>query len=144
VIRAVMDTNLLVSYLLVHRPPISELIDIHLAQNDWTLLTAPALLQELDRVLLNPRLHRYYNEEMRLRFLALIAVLSEVVELPEIIPRVCRDPDDDWVIACAVVGRADIIVSGDRDLLDLKRVGGTPVLSAREFLLRLRDHEWRG
>ncbi len=139
-----MDTNLLVSYLLVHRPPISSLIDVHLAQNDWTLLTAPALLQELDRVLLNPKLHRYYSGETRLRFLALIAVLSEVVELPEIIPQVCRDPDDDWVIACAVVGRADIIVSGDRDLLDLERVGGIPILSARQFLLRLQDQGRRG
>ena len=143
-IRAVMDTNLLVSYLLVHRPPLSALIDVHLARNDWTLLTAPVLLQELDRVLMHPRLHRYYGAETRLRFLALIAALSEVIELPETIPRMCRDPDDDWVIACAVVGRADTIVSGDRDLLDLERVGGIPILSARQFLLRLQDQERRG
>jgi len=139
VIRAVMDTNLLVSYLLVHRPPISALIDVHLAQSDGTLITAPVLLQELDRVLMHPRLHRYYSAETRLRFLALVAALSEVVELPEVIPRICRDPDDDWVVACAVAGRAEAIVSGDRDLLDLQRVGRIPVLTARQFLLRLQE-----
>jgi len=144
VIRAVMDTNLLVSYLLVHRPPVSALIDVHLARNDWTLLTAPVLLQELDRVLAHPKLHRYYSAETRLRFLALVAALSEVVELPETIPRICRDPDDDWVVACAVVGRAEAIVSGDRDLLDLQQVGRIPILTARQFLLRLQDREKRG
>ena len=143
-IRAVMDTNLLVSYLLVHRPPISALIDIHLARNDWALITAPVLLQELDRVLMHPKLHRYYSAETRLRFLALVAALSEVVELPETIPRICRDPDDDWVVACAVVGRAEAIVSGDRDLLDLQQVGRIPILTARQFLLRLQEQEKRG
>ena len=48
----------LVSYLPVYRPPLSALIDVHLARNDRTLFTASVLLQELDRVLMHPRLHR--------------------------------------------------------------------------------------
>lgn len=136
--RVVFDTNLLVSYLLVHRPPISTLIDTHLAQEHFTLLTAPALLEELARVLRYPRLQRYYDGATRDRFVALIAALSEIVELPDDIPSISRDPDDDRVIACAVVGRADVIVSGDKDLLVLKRVGDIPILTAAEFLERLQ------
>jgi putative PIN family toxin of toxin-antitoxin system len=139
VIRAVVDTNLLVSYLISHRPPISELIDIHLARGDWTLLTTIVLLEELDRVLQHPRLQRYYTSEVRVRFVALIAALGELVELPDEVPRICRDPGDDWVIACAVVGKGDVIVSGDRDLLDLEQVGGIPILAARQFLERLQS-----
>jgi len=138
VIRVVVDTNLLVSYLVAHRPPISELIDVHLAQNDLELLTAPVLLEELDRVLRYPKLRRYYTAETRVRFVALVAALSELFNLPDAVPRICRDPDDDWVIACAVIGKADVIVSGDRDLLHLKRVGEIPILSARQLLLRLQ------
>jgi putative PIN family toxin of toxin-antitoxin system len=134
VIRAVLDTNLLVSYLLTHRPPIAALIDEHLAQEHWTLLTAAALLQELDRVLRYPRLQRYYSEASRTQYVALIAALSEVVEWPESVPSICRDPDDDWVIACAVVGKANFIVSGDRDLLTLERVGTIEILTAAQFL----------
>jgi putative PIN family toxin of toxin-antitoxin system len=63
--------------------------------------------------------------------------LSEVVELPETIPRICRDPADDRVIACAVAGRADVIVSRDRDLLVLERVGEIPILSASRVLALL-------
>jgi putative PIN family toxin of toxin-antitoxin system len=86
-------------------------------------------------------LQRYYTPEARIRFVALVAALSELVELPDAVPRICRDPDDDWVIACAVIGRADVIVSGDRDLLDLEQVGDIPVFSARQFLLRLRGRD---
>jgi hypothetical protein len=137
VIRAVLDTNLLVSYLLTHRPPIATLIDEHLAQEHFVLITGAVLLEELDRVLRYPRLQRYYSEETRTRYVALIAALSEIVDLPQSVPRICRDPDDDWVIACAVIGEADVIVSGDRGLLALERVGEVPVVSAAQFLERL-------
>ena len=135
--RAVFDTNLLVSYLLTHRPPIATLIDRCLAEERFVLLTAPKLLRELDRVLRYPKLQCYYTEEQRTRFVALIRALAEVVELPETIPRICRDPADDLVIACAVVGRAGAIVSGDGDLLALEHVGELEILPAARFLERL-------
>ena len=133
-IRAVLDTNLLISYLLTHRPPIATLIDHHLARDDIVLVTAPELLAELDRVLTYPKLQRYYTDEERTRFVALVMALGEVVDLPETIPRICRDPDDDRLIACAVVGEADVIVSGDNDLLALERVGDIPILTAVQLL----------
>ena len=139
--RVVVDTNILVSYLITHRPPTAEIIDVHLARGDFTLLTSHVLLEELDRVLQHPRLHRYYDAETRIRFVALIVALSEIVDLPDEVPRICRDPDDDWVIACAVAGEAALIVSGDRDLLDLEQVGDIPILSASRFLTRLREEE---
>lgn len=132
--RVVFDANLLVSYLLVHRPPIATLVDDYLAQGRFTLITAPELLAELARVLRYLRLQRHYDDATRDRFVALVAALSEVVELPEVIPPISRDPDDDQVIACAVVSRADAIISGDKDLLVLKQVGRIPVLTAAEFL----------
>jgi putative PIN family toxin of toxin-antitoxin system len=138
--RVVVDTNILVGYLITHRPPIAEVVDVYLARGDFTLLISPVLLEELDRVLQYPRLHRYYDAETRLRFVALIAALSETVDLPDEVPRICRDPADDWVIACAVVGGADVIVSGDQDLLDLGQVSDIPIISARQFLERLRGN----
>ena len=138
-IRAVLDTHLLVSYLLTHRPPIATLIDDLWARDEFTMVTAPELLAELDRVLTYPKLQRYYTGEERTRFVALIMALSHVVELPKSIPPICRDPDDDRLIACAIVGRADVIVSGDDDLLALERVGDVPILTATQFLDMLRQ-----
>jgi putative PIN family toxin of toxin-antitoxin system len=139
VIRAVLDTNLLVSYLLTHRPPIATLIEEHLAQEHFIPLTGVVLLEELNRVLCYPKLHRRYTKDARTRFVALIVALSELIELPESVPRICRDPDDDWVIACAAIGKADVIVSGDRDLLALERVDNIPILSAAQFLAYLEE-----
>ena len=138
-IRAVLDTNLLVSYLLTHRPPIATLIDHHLARDHFLLLTAPELLAELDRVLTYAKLQRYYTDEERTCFVALVMALGEVMDLPETIPRICRDPDDDRLIACAVVGEADVIVSGDNDLLALERVRDIPILTAAQFLEMLEQ-----
>jgi putative PIN family toxin of toxin-antitoxin system len=132
--RAVLDTNLLVSYLLTHHPPIATIIDGFLAQDEFVMVTAPELLAELDRVLTYPKLQRYYTDKERTRFVALIMALCEVVDLPETIPHICRDPEDDQLIACAVFGEADLIVSGDDDLLALERVGDIPILTAAQFL----------
>jgi len=137
--RAVVDTNLLVSYLITHRPPTADLIDAYLVRGDFVMLTSRVMLEELDRVLQYSRLHHYYDAQTRVRFVALIAALSEIVEMPAQVPRICRDPADDWVIACAVAGGADVIVSGDRDLLDLGQVGRIRILSARQFLALLQN-----
>ena len=133
-IHAVLDPNLLVSYPLAYRQPIATLIDHHLARGDFVLATAPELLAELDRVLGYRRLQRHCTKKDRTHIVALVMALSEVAELPETIPRICRDPDDDRVIACAVFGEADVIVSGDDDLLELERVGGIPILTTAPFL----------
>lgn len=139
--RVVFDTNTLVSYLLTHRPPIATLIDVCVARGDIVPVTAVELLEELDRVLQYPRLQRYISEEERTRFVALLMALSEVVELPETIPQICRDPDDDRIIACAVVGGAEVIVSGDDDLLVLDRVGEVVVVSPAQLLARIEGQE---
>jgi putative PIN family toxin of toxin-antitoxin system len=138
-IRAVFDTNVLVSYLLTHRPPIATLIDDHLKEDDFQLVTAQPLLSELDRVLRYPKLRPYLKEGERKRFLSLVAALSDVVILPDDIPEISRDPDDDLLIACAVVGEADLLVSGDRDLLDLGKVGRIPILTPTQFLDSLQN-----
>ena len=149
-LRAVFDTNVLVtyvltvSYLFTHRPPIATLIDVHLMREEIVPVTAPELLEELDRVLRYPKLQRYYAEEKRTRFVALLMALSEMVELPETIPQIGRDPDDDLgmsfipVVACAVVGDADVIMSGDDDLLALGQVGEIPILTPSNLLERLK------
>ena len=52
--------------------------------------------------------------------------------LPEI-PSICRDPDDDHVIAAALVAHVDFIVTGDKDLLALARHEGVSIITARAF-----------
>jgi uncharacterized protein len=132
--RVVIDPNPLVSYLLTHRDLIAHIIDTHLAREDFTLLTCVQLLEELERVLQYQKFRQYFTRETGTRFVALIASVSELVDVPDEIPHIVRDPKDDYLIACALAGTADFIVSGDKDLLDLKKAGKIRVITARYFL----------
>ena len=62
---------------------------------------------------------------------------SEMVLPARVVASACRDPDDLPVLGTAVAGRADMLVTGDRDLLELKRHGGIPILTPRECYERL-------
>jgi predicted nucleic acid-binding protein len=55
--------------------------------------------------------------------------------------QVCHNPKDDMVLALALGGRADVIVSGDKDLLSLSPHRGIPILTPREFLTMVREHD---
>jgi putative PIN family toxin of toxin-antitoxin system len=132
--RVVIDPNLLVSYLLTHRGPIAKIMDVHLAGKDFTFLVCPQLLEELDRVVQFPKFQRYFDAKTGLRFVALVAALGEPVDLPDELPRIVRDSKDDYLVACALAGEADFLVSGDKDVLNLKKVGNAYMLTAKQFL----------
>ena len=66
--------------------------------------------------------------------LAAYVDLCEFVEPKPLSERICRDADDDVVLATALAGKADVIVTGDNDLLVLKEFRGTRILSPRKFL----------
>ncbi len=95
------------------------------------LITAPCLLDELQRTLAKKmRIEAGLASEIR----AELESELEVVE-PEALPKaICRDKDDDWVLAAALAGRAEIIVSGDKDLLTLKEFQEVKILTPRQFV----------
>jgi uncharacterized protein len=86
-------------------------------------------------------------EKFRSRLLALgrtadqivdiVSSLAELVEPVEVPPNVIRDAKDRAVLACAVGGKADFIISGDKDLLTLGTYEGILILDSPQFLERL-------
>jgi len=135
-VRLVLDTNTVVSGLLWDEAP-SQLIDAGL-QGRVELFTTRPLMLELQDVLPRPKLARRVVasglsiEQLTARY----ALLAQVVE-PALIARISADPEDDHVLACALAARADLIVSGDADLLNLKSYQGIPIIAATEALQRL-------
>ena len=76
---------------------------------------------------------------------AVHAVLADYLEAVELVdseplPATSRDPDDDYVLACALAADADLIVSGDADLLVLKTFRDIPILAATQALERLAQN----
>lgn len=71
------------------------------------------------------------------QLIARYAVLAQYVTPADIAPKVANDPDDDHVLACALAANADLIVSGDAELLKLKHFHGMPIVSAVEAATRV-------
>jgi uncharacterized protein len=129
VIRAVLDTNTIVSGVGWGGPP-GAVLDAAL-DGRYELITSPALLAELRRVLSFPKLQAVIGDADELvKFLALAAIVVTPTETVTI----SRDPDDDRLIEAALEADADVIVSGDQDLLTLGRIGHIQILTPREFL----------
>ena len=63
--------------------------------------------------------------------------MAEVIEPPPLAQPVCRDPDDDELLALALAAQVDLIVSGDDDLLVLQAIEGIPILTPAQALQRI-------
>jgi uncharacterized protein len=126
-VRVLLDTNVLISAILFRGLPRS-LLD-RAIRGELDLVTSHALLDELERILTDrfqvpSELARLARSELE--------ILTEVV-VPDDVPAVSRDPDDDQVLAAAVAGEAEAIVTGDRDLLILETHRGIAILSPADF-----------
>jgi putative PIN family toxin of toxin-antitoxin system len=126
-VRALVDTNVLLSGTLFGGVPARVLDEAFTGR--FELVSSFAILRE-------------YEEKLTDRFdipLALARGLREEIEsvahiAPAVeVPVVVRDPDDEHVIAAAIHGRAEVIVTGDKDLLDLGFHRGIRIITPRAF-----------
>lgn len=146
VIVAVLDTNVLVSAVCLPGSLPAEVLRRWLARQ-FTLVVSESLLAELADVLGRPKIvHRFrMTEDKAQAFLGVLRELAVVVPGTVSVEAVPEDSDDNHVVACAVEGGADIIVSGDRHLKDLGRYEGIRILSPAQFRALLEEaqgQEW--
>ena len=118
--KAVIDTNVLIAGLLWRGPPHALLEQVR--AGIVSLVSSPALLAELADVIGRTKFDAILmrTNTSRERSLAAVRQLAEVIEPPPLPQPVCRDPDDDHVLALAVAAKVELIVSGDNDLLSLE------------------------
>lgn len=135
--RLVVDTNVLLSALQWQGTP-HRLLE-KMRGGTVGLVTSPALLEELAEVLNRPK----FSSILARLELSPQTILDEIVQVAEIgtltsLPSpICRDPDDDAVLATALAVQADMIVSGDADLLELHEFQDVPIVTAAEAMERI-------
>ena len=135
--RVLLDTNQLVSSLLSTHGLQGRLLDAW-RRREFVLVVAPGQIDEVAEVLRRPKIARTYPIAPADREAFLELLRTESLLLPHgAAPGVCRDPDDDALLGCAAAGGAEYLVSGDRDLLVVRRHAGVTILTAREFLTLL-------
>lgn len=135
-VRIVLDTNILVSSLIGSKGPSRRLFEAW-ASSELTLVTSRFQIDELTRVVSYDRLQRFINPDEATLLIQRLEVVAEVVgDLP--IVDDSPDPDDNFILATAVAGRADMIVSGDKaHMVQLGSIRGIPIRTAADAVDQL-------
>lgn len=136
--RVVLDTNIIVSAFLVAVGAPARIVAAW-RSGRFDLIVSPALLSEYEQSLNYPRVqrrHRFTSERIAQEIAGFreFGILVEPQEVPAVI---AVDPDDDQILACALAGQADYIVTGDPDLLQLREYHGIRVLTPVAFVTLL-------
>ena len=134
--RVVLDTNILISALITKGTPPDTLYRAWL-RGEIELVTSVAQIAEFARVLARPRIRRLVDADEANALVESIAARAVVLDiLPEV--DISPDPADNPILATAIAGNADFIVSGDKKhVLSLGEIRGIPIVTARDALDRL-------
>ena len=138
--RVVLDTNIVVSTYLSAGGTIARLLEAW-QQGAFDVVVSEPILAEYQRALSYPHLvavHRKDAAEIQADVDRIRRTSFLVHEWPEI-RAIERDPSDNMLLECAVAGNAEIVVSGDRHLLDLGEYEGIRILNAAAFLALLEE-----
>lgn len=131
--RVVIDTNVLISSLFFTTSTPAQAVDKAVTKAE--LIATTETLRELIGKLYSPKFDRYVRRERRDALLERVASLVEIIDVLQSI-RASRDPKDDKFLEAAVNGRADVIVTGDKDLLDLNPFRGIAIVTPAAYLAR--------
>jgi hypothetical protein len=138
VLRAVLDTNIIVRMVLSKPSTLAGKLFRALQESRFLLVLTPAIVEEMIGTLLSPHMKAKHGwEETTVRSyvedLVLISHMTEGTHLIEIPSLEQRDPEDVKMLAAAVEGGADFLVTQDRDLLVLEKWEGVRIVELPEF-----------
>lgn len=133
--KAVVDTNVYISAFVFGKLP--RAILEHAEAGSFELIASNHIREEIERTLRD----KFQWPEGRI--IQAIDPLWEIAHVgnPSKMMSLSRDKADDQILACAMEASADVVVTGDNDLLDIVAFEGIPILSPRQFFVRLNEDE---
>jgi putative PIN family toxin of toxin-antitoxin system len=138
VIRAIIDTSVLIRYLIKPSAAIKELIEELWLVDEIQMVTAPDLIAELEGVLKRDYIQTLIRTEEGQALLDAITQKADILPPLGPLPAYTRDPKDDKFVACALVGDANYLITEDKDMLVLAMVGDVRIVTPYDFLLATR------
>lgn len=129
--RFVFDTNVIVNALLFEESKPAQVFFSALQHGE--ILLSVDLVNEIHEVIYRKKFDHYISNEQRDAFLIALVQTGTLMEITESI-RVCRDPKDNMILELAVSGKADVVISGDKDLLALHPFREISILTPEDYL----------
>ncbi len=136
-VRVVFDTNVLISAILGSQSPARFLLDE--VRFKHILLHSIDTLSELKTKLQSPKFDAYVSSSQRDTFFSFIVTSSKIVRIKTRFT-LCRDPKDDKFLEVAYNGKANYIVTGDKDLLALHPFGDIRIIQINEMIEHLQEN----
>ncbi len=127
--RVIIDTNLWISFLIGKELQILKDLIIN---KKIKLVTKDQLLVELKSVTSKEKLKKYFDKEKVTELISLIEIIGENVKVNKI-ERICRDTKDDFLLALSKESKADFLITGDKDLLEIGIYNRTEILTVKKF-----------
>ena len=128
--RIIIDTNLWISFLITK--DFTKLDEI-IFSRQAVLVFSQELLDEFLEVARRPKFRRFFSSSYIEEILETIDEYADFVNVQTQV-EVCRDPKDNFLLSLSVDGNADILLTGDKDLLDLAKFGETTIITISDFL----------
>ncbi|MBU4120999.1 MAG: putative toxin-antitoxin system toxin component, PIN family [Proteobacteria bacterium] len=127
--KAVFDTNVLIAAFLTEG--LCSGLLIRARKQAFNLVLCDDIIREFEGILMK----KFKLTSIDISEISTIVseAASEILHKLGPIPNICRDPNDDMIIACAIDAAADYIVTGDEDLLILKRYKDIVIINPRNF-----------
>ena len=129
-LRLIIDSNLWISFLISDK---QRKLDRLLLLDEVKILFSVELLNELTKISKYPKLKSYFKPNAIEEMLLNLETYIELIEIKSNV-QICRDPKDNFLLNLAKDGKANFLLTGDKDLLVLQRIGKTSIISISEFL----------
>jgi putative PIN family toxin of toxin-antitoxin system len=134
-VKAVFDTNVLIAAFISEG--VCSKIFTRARRRQFELITCPFILQEFERVI--RKKFSATHGEVQEALVVISEATKTVVHPSQKVTGVCRDADDNNILSCVLEAKADYLVTGDPDLLELKSFSGTQIIPPRDFELIFSD-----
>jgi hypothetical protein len=129
-LRLVIDTNLWISFIISKKLNLLEPIIV--AENTRILFSSE-LVEELQATITKPKLKKYFSENALEEMFTVFDPYIDFITVKSTVS-ICRDPNDNFLLALAKDGKANYLLTGDNDLLDIGKYEKTIIIKISEFL----------
>lgn len=129
VVKVIIDTNIFISFLIGKK--LKGLKDV-LSENSIELIFCEQIITEVILTSSQPKLKKYFPESAVKELVELVKAIGDENVITSI-PKLCRDTKDNFLLGLASVSKADILVTGDKDLLEIERFKSTVIVTYKEF-----------
>ena len=126
----IVDTNIWISFVISNK---LTLLDSLVYADKIRFLFSKELIEEINSTTTKPKLKKYFQSNT---IVEMLSAFEEYIDMIEVISSVliCRDPKDNFLLGLAKDGKADFLITGDKDLLDLGKTGKTIITTITDFL----------